>query len=433
VLISHAIAWLVAIALVPDARGASMSTWSRLGGEPVQVRAPADTVVRVVGPPVHPSGASLVLDLSIGVAEGADVYIFGDVTDISVGQDGAMYVVDRSVPAIRMYDAGGRFVRTIGGKGRGPGEYISPAALAVASDGRLLLWDPGNARINVYSSVGGPLTQWTVPSSGTSMAFGTHMLTVDSARVVYIETLLLNMTDSRAIRRAWIRLKPDGTLLDTLARPRFTGAFREITATAPDGRGQAIAPVPFDPLPLVARSPYGYFVTGVASRYAFEILDPRGILSIRRSVPPLSTSPAERESARATVTRRMQSVDPSWRWNGPAIPETKPAYSGLEVGLDGRIWVLLQYANTETATPRPAFGGGNSGSNERARSGSGGASCPTQGESTHDVFESNGRYLGQVKAPGKIAIVFRHGDYVWARGCDRDDAPVVLRFRIVWR
>ena len=37
----------------------------------------------------------------------------------------------------------------------------------------------------------------------------------------------------------------------------------------------------------------------------------------------------------------MRRLVPSWRWNGPAIPKTKPIIRALYAGEDGRIWVQL--------------------------------------------------------------------------------------------
>src|SRR5688572_24508441 len=123
-----------------------------------------DTVVRVAQAPVHTGIATLVEEMSIGVADGAEEYMLGDVADIALGRDGTIYVLDRQVPAIRQYDDRGKYIRTIGRSGAGPGEYRSPSGLATMRDGRLLLWDTGNWRINVYAGDGTSLTQWQTPS-----------------------------------------------------------------------------------------------------------------------------------------------------------------------------------------------------------------------------------------------------------------------------
>jgi hypothetical protein len=115
--------------------------------------------------------------MSIGVPNGAEEYLFADVADVAVAKDGAIYVFDRGTPAIRKYDAAGKYVRTLGRKGRGPGEYLSGSGLGVLPDGRVLLWDTGNWRVNVYSATGDVLTSWSTesgmgPNSSMSVARG---------------------------------------------------------------------------------------------------------------------------------------------------------------------------------------------------------------------------------------------------------------------
>jgi hypothetical protein len=83
--------------------------------------APADTIVRFAQRPIHPGVSTLVEELSIGVADGAEEYMLGEIADIALGADGSIYAFDRQVPAIRQYDARGKFVRTIGRRGQGPG------------------------------------------------------------------------------------------------------------------------------------------------------------------------------------------------------------------------------------------------------------------------------------------------------------------------
>jgi hypothetical protein len=92
----------------------------------------------------------LVEELRIGKLEGAQEYMFGDVAGIAVGRDGSIVVADGQGPIVRMYDAHGRFLRNLGRRGTGPGEYNEILGIQTLSDGRFATWDPQNRRINVY-------------------------------------------------------------------------------------------------------------------------------------------------------------------------------------------------------------------------------------------------------------------------------------------
>src|ERR1700752_5373108 len=111
----------------------------------------ADTVVRTATRPVHSGVAELARDLAVGVADGDEKYMIGGINGLVVSSNGTMYVLDRSVPTVRVYDAAGKFAKTIGRLGSGPGEFRGGLAIAMMSSDKLLVWDQGNALINVDS------------------------------------------------------------------------------------------------------------------------------------------------------------------------------------------------------------------------------------------------------------------------------------------
>lgn len=175
-------------------------------------------------------------------------------------------------------------------------------------------------------------------------------------------------------------------------------------------------------------SPLGQFVAGYPSRYAFEVHRPGDVLSVRRSVRPEPVSRDERSSERQRVEEQMRRTQPNWSWNGPDIPATKPFYQGIEVGLDGRVWIAIE---PETS---PRVGNMSSGvgmGRQRPVAPVGGRD-EAPGPALYDVFEPDGHYLGRVRVPAKVSTVVRRGDLVWAVAFDDDDVPRIKRFRIAW-
>ena len=104
--------------------------------------------------------ATLVEEMSIGVEQGEDPYMFGLVSSIWATDDW-IYVVDSPVPVLRVFNQEGRHVRDIGRRGQGPGEFELPNSVAVTPDGRILVRDgqPGQ-RTNVYAPDGELLDTW---------------------------------------------------------------------------------------------------------------------------------------------------------------------------------------------------------------------------------------------------------------------------------
>jgi hypothetical protein len=397
----------------------------------------ADTVVRTASRPVHAGVATLEKEITIGVADGDEHYMLGAIADVAVGPTGNIYVWDRSVPAIRMYDRSGKYLKTIGKKGSGPGEYQAGAAIAVARNGNLLMWDPGNARINVYTSQGDVVTTWPTRSGGSGSAMGRGLLTIDTAGTLYLRGVFVGREAGKptVIRTGWIRLRPDGSFRDTLFTPPSTESKG---LTADNGKGQfSNRAVPFMPRQLAELSPLGYLVTGMNDRIALDVHEPgKPIVSIRRTIPLRPVSSRERDSARAEMTAHMRSLTPNWSWNGPEIPRTKPAYEFLSIDGAGRMWVQLDEgprAREDSAT----LDRGDVVMTQSRRAGTTTPalewSCPSAGWSLFDVFEPTGRYLGQVRIPARIDPIVMRGDFIWAATCNDDDVPSVVRYRIAWR
>jgi hypothetical protein len=67
--------------------------------------------------------------LSIGLTEGDENYLFGEIAGIVRLDDGTIVVADGQARLIRYYDAQGVFIRQVGGQGGGPTDFDYLAAL----------------------------------------------------------------------------------------------------------------------------------------------------------------------------------------------------------------------------------------------------------------------------------------------------------------
>jgi hypothetical protein len=397
---------------------------------PAQISAQrSDTIVKIAGRPVHAGVAKLAEELSIGVVDGAEEYIFGEVTELAVAPDGTIYVFDRIAGALRKYDANGRYVRTLGAKGQGPGEYRTGGGLAVMKDGRVLLWDTGNWRINIYSAAGESIGNILTPSGINGTLVTQRSLMVDTADVIYYRRTIIIPRQFENRPELWVRFRPNGTVLDTVRRPAFRFEPRRLSASA--GGSSQSAEMPFDPIPVWVPSPLGYFVTGIPDRYAVELHVTGGPpISIRRpDVRPNPVTNRERDESRKRIEDNMRRVEPSWSWTGPAIPRTKPFYVGLKVAEDGRIWVPVI---PEMRPPSSAMSMGAGGASI-GPAGRGNAPAESPHPALYDVFEPNGTYLGQVEIPARVSMRFMRGERIWGVAYDDNDVAIVKRYSIAWQ
>ena len=72
------------------------------------------------------------------------------------------YALDSSVPAVRVYDAQGRYSRDIGSEGDGPGEFRSPDGLLVGDDGRIYVRAMRQGRITIFENDGTFVDTWSL-------------------------------------------------------------------------------------------------------------------------------------------------------------------------------------------------------------------------------------------------------------------------------
>ena len=95
----------------------------------------------------------------IGVVEGQEEYMFSRINAIAVDNDGLIYVVEGRSAHIRVFDKNGKYIRTIGRKGQGPGEFQMPYYAQVISRNELMIHDYAAFRLTFFSLQGEYLRQ----------------------------------------------------------------------------------------------------------------------------------------------------------------------------------------------------------------------------------------------------------------------------------
>jgi hypothetical protein len=368
------------------------------------------TIVRTLEGSAWGDSADLVEEISIGALNGPPEYEFGQVQDVAVDGNGGLYLFDGQVPALRYFDASGRYVRTLGGKGAGPGEY-QDASLGVVirhRDGRVVMRDPRNARLNIYDPDGSPLP----PVLVTSGLFTQQATTLDTADHLYLRIMTGRPERNRPWPIALLHLDDEGRIVDTLVPP--------VVADEPQETGSTM----FARTKHWAYSPLGGFVVALSDRYRVEHFRPDGsVLRIERDVQPVAMHAEEKAEFEAMNDWRYRTQGQFMTTDKPTVPDQKGVISGIAVGEDGRIWVR-RYATAEMGDTVQGFA--------------------PQGQepppprvwhqpNVHDVFELDGTYLGAVRLPPRTGLSVMRGDLVWGIREGPDGESQVVRFRIVPR
>jgi len=114
-----------------------------------------------------PDGQRLLLTLGERGVPGADRAHFNLPTDVAVLPDGSFYVSDgyRNTRVVK-FTAEGKYDFEWGGKGAGPGQFNLPHGVAVDAQGRVIVCDRSNSRLQVFDPRGKFLAEWKGPLLG---------------------------------------------------------------------------------------------------------------------------------------------------------------------------------------------------------------------------------------------------------------------------
>ncbi len=305
---------------------------------------------------------------------------------------GRLYVADQSPTVIKVFDRGGRLIRTIGRDGDGPGEFRSPI-LGIHGTS-LVVFDPRLARLSVFDTAGTFLRSWP------SICCHYSAISIDSAGRVAVRT---TQQDAAGFTSAFIRYTMDGKVVDTIPVP-VDGQPRLIELSR--GGNRMRMGIPFSPGAAEALAPDGTLIhawTGefrlIVSRTGRDTVQVFG-----RRWAPVAISEARRQASFEPLAK-----DLARQWGEEAvarafsladIPKTAPAMQTFFVDPTGTRWISVSSADTL--------------------------------HSTFDVFDTAGVYLGPVQGPW----VGRHFPYAWTAkevvvgGENADGLPELIRYRI---
>ena len=157
-------------------------------------------------------------DLRIGSVDGPNDAFVRPAT-VTIDAAGRIYVLDAGLPALSVFDSGGRFIRQYGRRGEGPGEYVSPAAFGVQGD-TIWLSDARTGRITYYDQRGEVLESFQLnigapdePLRIPVRALGADVFLVISPPGPDLRRLPVGPAK---FRQSILRVRRNGAVIDTL-------------------------------------------------------------------------------------------------------------------------------------------------------------------------------------------------------------------------
>src|SRR5262245_14651047 len=142
------------------------------------------------------------LQLSLGTADkpGTGLDQFDRPTDVAFGASGEVFIADGyGNSRVMEFDARGKFVKTWGQRGTGPGEFNLPHCIRVDSQKRILVGDRENKRIQIFDGEGKVLEIWK--------GFAPYGLEIDRDGTIFVADVLANrilqIDDKGGIVHSW--------------------------------------------------------------------------------------------------------------------------------------------------------------------------------------------------------------------------------------
>lgn len=346
-------------------------------------------------------------ELRIGSIEGNDAEVFGRITALNVDPAGRIWLIEGQAREVRVFGADGALVRTFGRRGEGPGELQQPGGLLFGPSGDLWIPDIGNRRYSRWDTAGTLIEEHRMDTGAMHFRFSGALTTdgvlydvdvrpVSGGGQTVSPLLAAAGFGGGEVLRPVLHTAEGALPADTVPVPALTEPVETFS-----GQGMFLA-VPFSPTMRWLADPRGYMWSGTNDAYRIVRASFAGdtTLIIERAYEPLPVTSADIEEWMqiGSVTRLLESgvdIDRS------RIPSTKPIFNELTVDDAGYLWVRL-------ITDSPG--------------------------TRYDVFDPDGRYLGQVSTPDEVQTrpVIR-GSLFYAVVTDELDVPYVVRYVVARR
>ena len=345
----------------------------------------------------------LVESLRIGSAVAEEADAFGNVASFTLDGLGRLWIGDSQGKDVRVFDADGQFVRTVGQPGEGPGEFGGVRSVRPGPGGHIWVTDSDLGRYEIFDTAGTRIGGHRMPnrfggSWRSGVFFQSELSQEHPGRWVYTTyRLTANGT-----------LEPDGRVFQLLDPPPDPPMI-DYTV---DGQGY-VSPAPFSPgHDWVFGSDFDFWWSDgydVGGRYEIHDIDLESgdtLRTIVRQYEPVAISDAVRIAA---VESQLNSVRLASRFGARrpsekamrVVPHVYPPFRSFSRSRDGTLWVRRYIA---------------------------------EGVQSFDIFDHEGRYLGQPELPagfGSMSVRLIREDRMYVIDTDELGVDYVVRLEIV--
>jgi hypothetical protein len=284
------------------------------------------------------------------VPEGSE---FQNPRGLAVDANGYVYVADAGANDIKVFGPDGKFVRALGRKGQGPGEFQGPELIETSGE-KLFVWETLNHRISLLRLDGNFIK--SVPFSPGVFGILVRMgALADGRLILFIERGLpqdfrppVPQTQDFAVEL----YSADLTSLRTIYEKKIRGSR---LVMSPEYKTYVRVPFPYNPRVYGDLAPTGILAIGYTDKYEIELYDPdQGRLADFSH--PFKPVKLEERDKKAHFERFRMSVfkdgvrtqlpkPPDVILQNTEFPEFLPPYRDLFFDAVGDIWTQVFVAS----------------------------------------------------------------------------------------
>lgn len=265
--------------------------------------------------------------LAIGLVEGPPEYLFSGITGALRLGNGTIAVADGRSAEIRFFDAKGAHVRSVGGRGAGPGEYRYPWLMTRFGADSLLVWDGGLDRGSVLGIDGG--FGRTVPRPAFDGGFVSIRGALEDGSLLGSYDAGHHPSEERP------GMKRHKSIFYRLLPPSHIDTIGEFFAGETYIEGNASYAAPFSRQAVTAASGK-YFHYGASDTYEIRTYTAAGDLA--RIIRSPRAFPLTRQDIDA-VLAKVSRPELRQTYARMPFPETLPAYGEFRTDAEDNLWV----------------------------------------------------------------------------------------------